>query len=127
MLYLDDNHCVDRLLQDFKQHGGLIVAFDFDNTVYDYHNQGLDCSCIIDLLRVLDGMGCTLICYTANEDESFVRGFLEKNGIPHNYINESPVKSGRKIYYNILLDDRAGLRSAYNQLNCFIKRIHQGE
>jgi len=31
---------------------------------------------------------------------------------------------GRKIYYNILLDDRAGLSSSYNILNTVLNKIY---
>ena len=40
-------------------------------------------------------------------------------GIEIDYINESPPYipfTGNKVYYNIMLDDRAGLSAAYNIL-----------
>ena len=44
-------------------------------------------------------------------------------GIKPDYINESPIRfdcGGFKPYFNILLDDRAGLESAYNSLKTVI-------
>ena len=37
--YLDNNLCVDRLVENWKQHGKIIIAFDFDNTIYDYYGK----------------------------------------------------------------------------------------
>ena len=39
--------CKKRLLEEYKKYGELIVAFDYDNTIFDYHNNGGDYSCVI--------------------------------------------------------------------------------
>ncbi|MEC3148107.1 hypothetical protein, partial [Bacillus thuringiensis] len=63
-----------------------------------------------------------LMVYTARRDSelSFVKKYLEENDIPFDSINETPgfipFTDGKKLYYNILLDDRAGLPSAYRCL-----------
>ena len=59
-------------------------------------------------------------------DEMLKRNECEKVGISIDYINESPPYipfTGNKVYYNILLDDRAGLRSAYEILYKAKERI----
>ena len=39
--YLDADKSVKRLIKDYYTHNeNLIVAFDFDNTVYDFHKAG---------------------------------------------------------------------------------------
>lgn len=43
--------CKKRLLEEYKKYGELIVAFDYDNTIFDYHNNGGDYSCVIELLK----------------------------------------------------------------------------
>lgn len=43
--------CKKRLLEEYKKYGKLIVAFDYDNTIFDYHNNGGDYSCVIELLK----------------------------------------------------------------------------
>ena len=56
----------------------------------------------------------------------FVEGYLRENNIPYDSINEDPafIKiPGKKVYYNILLDDRAGLPSAYKALKNAAKVI----
>lgn len=52
--------------------------------------------------------------------------YLVENNIPFDAINETPdfiPFKGRKVYYNILLDDRAGLSSAVEQLTRVIYQI----
>ena len=31
----------ERLKKDYQQHKSIFVAYDYDNTVFDYHNQGI--------------------------------------------------------------------------------------
>ena len=48
-----------------------------------------------------------------------IEEYLNNNDIPYNAINkDAPFikENGRKIYYNALLDDRAGLLQVYNEL-----------
>jgi hydroxymethylpyrimidine pyrophosphatase-like HAD family hydrolase len=119
--YLNPNNVVERLVIEWKKYGKLVIAYDFDNTVYDYHKQGHIYDEVIQLLRECHKQGAFLTVFTACADEKFpwIKEFLTENNIPFDAINESPDYipfSGRKIYYNILLDDRAGLQSAYEDL-----------
>lgn len=96
---------VSRLLNEYEEHGKLYVAFDFDNTIFDYHNTGGDFSGVISLLKE-----CSKHC--------------KHFGIAVDYINENlEIMNTRKPYYNILLDDRAGLECAFNQLSNVISLI----
>ena len=52
---------VERLRSELAAHGSLFVAFDFDNTIFDYHNQGFDYSGIISLLRRCSEQGHKMI------------------------------------------------------------------
>jgi hydroxymethylpyrimidine pyrophosphatase-like HAD family hydrolase len=121
--YLNHATCVARLHEWYKRNGRLIVAYDFDNTVYDYHSKGHDYSEVIELLRRAKKAGCYLIVFTGNENKDFVIRYLAENDIPYDLINEhapfTPSKA-RKIYANILLDDAAGLESAFHQLEDFL-------
>jgi hydroxymethylpyrimidine pyrophosphatase-like HAD family hydrolase len=124
--FLNNDNCIERLYSDFIKHDTLIVAYDFDNTVYDYHNKGHDYSEVIELIRACHKLGFYLIVFTANTNIEFVKKYLDGNIIPYHSINEnSPFweTNSRKIGYNILLDDRAGLRSAYFQLKKVIEKI----
>jgi MoaA/NifB/PqqE/SkfB family radical SAM enzyme len=116
--YLDLNECVKRLVSDYKKHGNLYVAFDFDNTVFDYFGTSDTYPKLEKLLRFLKSRGFNLILFTANEGnklEDIVK-YCKERGFAPDYINESPVMKTSKPYYNILLDDRAGLNDAYQTL-----------
>lgn len=126
--YLDNQRCIDRLVENWKLHNGIIIAFDFDNTVFDYYNMGYQYDKVIELLKECKSMGCTLILSTCCDESkfTFMRNKCEEKGIEIDYINESPPYipfTGNKIYYNILLDDRAGLSAAYEILYKTKERI----
>lgn len=125
--YLDKKNTYQRLVSEYEKYESLVVAFDFDNTVYDYHNAGIEFSEVISLLIDLKKIGCYMIVFTANEDEIFVKNYCKKMAIPFDVINENPPfhkSNSRKIYYNILLDDRAGLKEAYEHLKMLIHYIN---
>lgn len=115
----------NRLREDYLTHGSLFVAFDYDNTVSDYHSKGINYQKIIDLLKNCKSFGFTMILFTANEGEKLqnVTDDLNNREIPFDYINENPIQNTRKPYYNILLDDRAGLQEAYSQLKKLVDEI----
>jgi hydroxymethylpyrimidine pyrophosphatase-like HAD family hydrolase len=120
--YLNNELCTHRLYDDYKRHNKLIVAFDYDDTVFDYHNKGYSFTLVIELLRKCSAIGWHLICFTASPESRFpaIADYLDKNQIPFDGINVSMTgtpEDTRKIFYNIFLDDRAGLSAAYHQLN----------
>ena len=126
--YLNDDMCIDRLVENWKLHNGIIIAFDFDNTIFDYYDKGYRYDKVIALLKECKDMGCTLIFSTCCDESKFE--FMENKcievGIYIDYINESPPYipfTGNKIYYNIMLDDRAGLSVAYKILYKTKERI----
>lgn len=87
-------NCKRRLLEEYYKYGKLTVAFDFDNTIYDYHKNGGDYSEVIQLLQDCSKLGFELILFTS-----------------------------KKPYYNILLDDRAGLEESYEILKYVVDEI----
>ena len=124
--YYNSTKCLIRLLNDYHKHRNLIVAFDFDNTIYDYHQKGGSFDDVVGLLRECSEVGFTMVLFTANESVdklSFCKQYCTQKGIRIDYINESPVMNTKKPYYNILLDDRAGLQEAYETLKCAITII----
>ena len=115
-----DLGCVERLYNEFKTHGKLVVGFDFDNTIFDVHNNGGSYKCVIDLLKECKKLGFVLCLYTAELREDWLKwkvDYCKHFGIEPDYVNESPLLPGtKKPFFNILLDDRAGLESAYKIL-----------
>ena len=117
--YLSDLNVINRLVDEWIKYGhNFVIAYDYDNTVYDYHNQGHRYDDVIGLLRECYDFGAHLVVFTANDEDKHppIIAYLKENNIPFDAINETPsfvpVKSSKKIYFNILLDDRAGLSSA---------------
>ena len=126
--YLNTENTYQRLLKQYKEHHSLVVAYDFDNTVYDYHKNGWQFNNVIQLLQNLKRINCYLIIFTANEDIEFVKKYCKDNEIPFDAINEQPPfykSKSRKIYYNILLDDRAGLKESYDLLNRLVDKVRK--
>jgi len=124
--YLDTENVSNRLLEEYKQYGSLVVAFDFDDTVYDFHQKGRIYNDVIALLKQLKSINCYLICWTGQENPEFVSEYLKSNDIPFDAINENPPfhkSTSRKIYANAYLDDRAGLHQVYQELKYLTENI----
>ena len=129
--FFNQDNCVNRLLEEWDKYGKLIVAYDFDSTVYGEETNS-KCDNMIELLKACDEMGCTMIVFTARPDSEheFVRTYLREHDIPFDYINENDptndMPESRKIFYNIFFDDRCGLTSAYlTMTNVLYKRMKQ--
>ncbi|MBL1421474.1 MAG: hypothetical protein COC24_013270 [Alphaproteobacteria bacterium] len=127
--YENDNKlAVERLLADYWTHGKLIVAVDFDNTIHDFHNQTLNFSGVIDcIIRCLSNQ-FEVYMFTASNDVTTINRTWSRifGALPT--INESSLDAtfnSRKPYYSILLDDRAGLPSALQQLNAVLDEIEK--
>lgn len=124
--YLNPENSQNRLIEEYKNYGSLVVAYDFDDTVYDFHKKGRVYNDVIVLLRKLKSISCYLICWTGQEDLKFVSNYLIANEIPFDSINENPpfhkLKS-KKVYANVYLDDRAGLHQVYNELKFLTENI----
>ena len=117
--YLDRENSWSRLIEEYNKYGTLVVAFDFDDTVYDYHKKGRMYRDVINLLRELKTINCYLICLTGNNDACFVKKYLNENRIPFDALNENPPfhqSTSRKIYANAYLDDRGGLKQVFDEL-----------
>lgn len=129
----NEDKCIERLMNEYHKHNNLIVAFDFDNTIFDYHNDGGDYSDIIDILNLCHQLKFTLVLYTCEISTKKLAWKInwcqEHMGIKPDYVNSSPIlnniTSNSKIYYNILLDDRAGLNEAYSILVHVISNIEK--
>jgi len=123
--YLNQSECVKRLLNDYRTHNSLFVAFDFDDTLFDYHKRGDSFFKLETIIKEAKSLNCKLILFTANEGNKLpvILKYLENMGIIPDFINENPLMDTRKPFYNILLDDRAGLREAYETLQITLNLI----
>lgn len=125
--YLDEEIVFNRLKNTYIKYGRIIVAYDFDATVYPADQ----CKDVIKLLKSLPEYTLMIVFTARPQDElEFVKLSLDQENIPYNYINKD--ENGeeifkRKIYYDIFLDDKAGLLSAYNILKKFVEWVGRTE
>lgn len=118
----NEERCARRLLWEYRRYDKLIVGVDFDNTIRPVKEDS-SCKEIIELLRRCSQDPKITLCLWSvcpNGEEQDKVEYCKSLGINIDYINESPFKigewKGKKEFFNILLDDRAGLESAYNNL-----------
>ena len=128
--YTDTQRCVERLLEQHAKHPRLIVALDFDDTVFDFHQKGFDFPRVISLIQRAQAAGFYIAIFTAsaNDRHPFIRDYLASIGIVPNTINRnvfpSPFGNDGKIFYNLLLDDRAGLGQACDTLEAVLNQLY---
>ena len=124
------SNIVKRLHREYKKHPKLVVAVDFDDTAYDFHQQGEEHLRVLQVLRQCNELGFYVVIWTASAPErfEFMKEYMQQHQVHISSINENPIKlpfgNHKKIYYNILLDDRAGLGQALDALEIFIDNIH---
>ena len=137
---VDNNLLLTELVRQWNKHKQIIIAYDFDDTVRPYRKE--DCKEVQEVLRdAARVLKPYFIVFTCNKDIDYIKRFLFFEQIPYNSINmNSPyipewVSNPNKIYYNILLDDKAGLEQSLKALkdliylveNKILKRGEYGE
>ena len=118
--YTNDFKAADRLFKEWCKHGSIIIGVDFDDTVYDCHSNGFEFPHTVTTLKRAQQLGAQLCVWTANGDKELVEHTWDKLDLIYNCYNRSPIvfhKNQVKPYFNLLLDDRAGLSSALHVLN----------
>lgn len=113
---------LQRLIEQYEKQDKLIVAYDFDDTVKPYWCAS--CTEVQSLLRkIRNTIDAYFIVYTCNKDHDKIKAFLDKWDIPYDSINENapfaPDIDG-KLFYNVFLDDKAGLGEVVNTLEQFL-------
>jgi hypothetical protein len=130
--YFEIDNCVDRLYKEYLKYPKLIIACDHDDTVFDFHKKGHSYPRMVNLLKECAELGFYIVVYTASDKSrwKFIEDYwTDELGIKISTINENPIDlpygNNGKIYYNILLDDRAGLGFSYEVLNKTVKKIKE--
>ncbi len=123
---------IERLLKEWTQHGKIIIAVDYDDTIspwrFEDHEQYRK---IINLLIECRRTGAYIVVFTACKPDRYddITSYCDKNHMPIDAINETPLDlpygNDRKIYANIFLDDRAGLNEAVKILETTLY-LHRG-
>ena len=118
---LKDDFLYERLSDAYEEHDRLIIAYDIDDTVRPYKSKS--CEDVKALIRRAKRiLKPYFIVFTANPHKEKNVAFLEAEGLPYDAINENADFIGRygdglKVYYNLLLDDKAGLKESYDALD----------
>lgn len=117
----------EKLLKTYREHGNLIVAYDFDDTIKSSYPEDT-CDIVINLIKRCQKLNFTTYLWTCREGsrlESAI-GYCNSKGLYPTYINRMPGvlgADGRKPYCNILLDDKSGLDSTIETLTNVLNKI----
>jgi len=114
----------NRLTAEWIKYGKIIIAVDYDDTLYpwDAFNNGRDRARTIKLVKRAQRLGCYVVIFTSSEKERYneIIKYCTNIGINIDTINKNPIElpygNTGKIFYNINLCDKSGLRSSINIL-----------
>lgn len=118
------NKYTQRLVDEWKQHGRIIISVDYDSTIFPYPtiDNKEDIERTIKLVQLARETGAYIVIFTASNIDRYeeIQRYCESIRLPIDSINKNPIelpygKNG-KIYYNINLCDRSGLIEALNTL-----------
>lgn len=114
-----NNKYFKRLVSEWNQHGKIVIAVDYDDTISPWKFNDIEdlekFDKIIKLLKDCRYTGAFISIFTScNEDRySEIQTYCESKGLKIDSINRTPINlpygNTSKIYANIFLDDRAGL------------------
>lgn len=120
----------ERLKNAYLEHDRLIIAYDIDDTVRPYKSKS--CENVKMLIRRAKKiLNPNFIVFTANPHNNKNTDFLINENLPFDTINENISGVGDndkklKIYYNLFLDDKAGLAEAYLALDELCDMVEHG-
>lgn len=131
--YLTVDGCVSRLYKQWQKHPKLIVAVDFDSTIspLDTTEEDIDYSDTINVLKRAAKHNFFIVVYSCSNTERYtkIRDHFKKFNIEVAAINSNIIDLGFepqvKIYYNILIDDKAGLAQSIEILNRLIDKVEE--
>lgn len=130
---------LENLQKQYSKYNQLIIAYDFDDTVRE-RNPDKPYEGVVgrhkDVVKLLQRAkekinNAKFICYTARDHNNpltieYITQFCKENNIPLDTINENIItwyESPSKLFYNIFLDDKAGLETAVYVLENFIDSL----
>lgn len=122
---------LDKLKAVHEQYGKIIVAFDFDDTLFPYGMYGDEAtiSDVQHLARRCFMTGQTVMLFTCREGHLLDSAlfYCEQNGMFFEHVNENPLATftSRKPFFNILIDDKAGIKEASKILEEYLDWVEQ--
>jgi hypothetical protein len=121
---------VVRIVNDWLINKKLILAADFDDTIYPHkHRNGTECLKTINLIKEAQELGIYLMIHTASDKSrhKFIKDYCLSVNLKVDSINKNPIdlpfgKEG-KPFFNWQLCDRSGLKEAEEKLKQAINII----
>lgn len=120
--YASTAKCVRRLLDVYRTHGCILVACDWDDTLAPFREPSDTHDRAHDLLRRCKRLGFKIMLFTAGAPVRYEGMLRQMNawGFAADSVNANPIPlscgNSGKPYYNILLDDKAGVGQAMDIL-----------
>jgi len=120
---------LDRLEEEWRMHGKIIIACDYDDTISPWKMHNSDFKRVFDVLKTAKATGAYVVIFTACKPERYdeITKYCQENGLEIDGINKTPIElpygNDKKIYANVFIDDRAGLNEALNILEMAMYRI----
>ena len=123
----------EKLVDIYMRRGNIVVGVDFDDTIFpSEQGDSALCSDVVDALQRLP-KECIICLYSVASPAvmRYKAEIMRLMGIAPDYINVSPLDTlfpgTGKPFFNILLDDKAGLTEALNHLIDFTSAIEAKE
>lgn len=120
---------LERLEEEWRLHGKIIIACDYDDTISPWKMQNQDFRRVFEVLKFAKQTGAYVVIFTACKPERYaeITDYCLHNGLEIDGINKTPIDlpygNDKKIYANVFIDDRAGLNEALNILEMAMYRI----
>lgn len=125
---MEVNKYVERLYNEWKEYGRIIIGLDFDDTIFPFRENFTDVESVINLVIEARKVGAIIIIYTGSNPDryDFIKEYCKEKGLEIDGINMNvitPFGDNRKIYANIYLDDRSGLLESLATLSTAMWKI----
>lgn len=126
--FLQYENFYNRLKADYEKHKELIIAFDYDYTIYAFRGEDYTFNDVINTLKRWKNHA-SFILYSASDRIRYpdMLRYCNELGLRVDAINENVPgiigSDGGKVYYNVFLDDRAGLLWPVMALNELMDEI----
>ncbi len=138
-----DRILLSKLKKSWDDHKSIIVGVDFDDTVFPFNNANKEnvdrCALVRALLTTLKsdindyGGDCCICLYTVADAQSlpYKIEIMKLYGLEADFVNEGPLDekwgNPKKPFFNILLDDKAGLNESIEVLEELLIFIQEYE
>ena len=120
----------ERLVNEWITHGKIVLAVDFDDTIFHWrHTSQERCDEILELVKWVKSIGAYIMIHSSSDIGRYkeIRDYCYSKGLHIDSINENPIilpyGTQGKPYYNWQLCDRSGLDYAVEVLNEAAKEV----